>query len=62
LFLFIGKIWFVVLFQKEICSGLGISWAIAQIPDVAAPIPGSFSMTSLQKDILPQGIKYLGCY
>jgi hypothetical protein len=26
---------------------------------MAASIPGPFSMTSLQKDILPQGIKYL---
>jgi hypothetical protein len=32
-------------------TGLGI--------DMVAPIPGHFSMTSLQRDILPQGIKYL---
>jgi hypothetical protein len=27
---------------------------------MADPIPGPFSITSLQRDILPQGIKYLG--
>jgi hypothetical protein len=29
--------------------------------DMEVPIPGSFSVTFLERDIFPQGIKSLGC-